>query len=108
MTVNITVSDIKGDKNFLLALLPHISRASHLSLAGHSSIEGVARDLPGFFATSMFSPTSLELEQTEEPSELFSRWGMSRPTFPNGWVDWTASHGLLTEDEHWVEAGPVQ
>ena len=84
LTVNITVSDIKGDKNFLRAPLPHIPRISHLSLAGYSSIEGVARDLPGFFATPMFSPTSLELEQIEEPSELFpSNETPTHPLFQN-------------------------
>ena len=71
LAVNISVSDIKGDKDFLQALLPHTSRTSHLSLTGYSSIERVADDLPGFFTSPMSNLTSLELEQIEEPTESF-------------------------------------
>ena len=71
LAVNITVSDIKVDGDFLQALLPHVSRISHLSLTGYSSIENVADDLPGFFTLPMHSLTSLELEQTDEPTESF-------------------------------------
>ena len=71
LTVNITVSAIKGDKDFLQALLPHTSRISHLSLTGYPSIEEVADDLPDFFASPILNLTSLELEQTGEPAESF-------------------------------------
>ena len=84
LTVDITVSDIKEDENFLQALLPHTSRINHLSLTGYSSIEDVARDLPDFFVTPMFNPTSLELEQTEEPIESFlSDATPTHPLFQN-------------------------
>ena len=69
LAVNITVSDIKGDEILLKALLPHISRISHLSLAGYPSIGGVVDDLPGFFTSPMPNLTSLELEQTVQPAE---------------------------------------
>ena len=71
LTAKITVSDIKGDKDFLEALLPHATRISDLSLTGFPSIEGVADDLPGFFASPIPNLTSLELEQAEEPTESF-------------------------------------
>jgi len=71
LAVNITVSDIKGDEILLKALLPHVSRISHLSLAGYSSIEGVADNLPGFFTSPMPNLTSLELEQPTQPTETF-------------------------------------
>ena len=71
LTVGITVSDIRGDGDFLQALLPHVSRISHLSLTGYSSIENVADDLPSFFTTPMLDLTSLELEQRELPTESF-------------------------------------
>ena len=67
-TVNIVVSDIKGDEIFLQALLPHVPRTSHLSLSGYSSAETVTDDLPGFSASPILGLTSLELEQTEEPT----------------------------------------
>ena len=71
LTANITVSDIKGDEYFIQASLPHVSKISHLSLTGCSSIEKVADDLPGFFASPMPNLTSLKLEQIEQPTELF-------------------------------------
>ena len=71
LTVDISVSDIDGDEEFLQALLHHTSRISHLSLTGYSSIEKLADDLPGFFTSPMSNLTSLELEQTEEPTESF-------------------------------------
>jgi len=71
LTVNISVPDIEGDEVFLQALLPHIPRISHLSLTGYTSIERLADDLPGFFASPMSNLTSLELEQTEVPTESF-------------------------------------
>jgi len=71
LTVNISVSDINGDKDFLQALLPHTSKISHLSLTGYSSIERAANDLPGFFASPMSNLIFLELEQTEQPAESF-------------------------------------
>ena len=71
LNVSISVSDIRGDEDFLQALLPHTSRISHLSLTGYSSIERVADDLPGFFTSPMSNLTSLELEQIEAPTESF-------------------------------------
>jgi len=71
LTVSILVSGINWDRAFLQTILPHTSRISHLSLVGYSSIETVADDLPGFFDSPMSSLTSLELEQTEEPTESF-------------------------------------
>ena len=71
LTVYISESRIEGDRDFLRVLLPHISRASHISLMGYSSVEKVADSLPGFFASPMPNLTSLELEQTEGPAESF-------------------------------------
>ena len=71
LTVKITVSAIKGDQFFLRALLPHVSKISHLSLTGYSSIEKVADDLPNFFASPILNLTSLELEQTGESAQSF-------------------------------------
>ena len=71
LVVNISVSDVREDEDFLQALLPHTSRISHLSLTKYSSIEKVADDLPSFSASLMPNLTSLELEQTEEPTESF-------------------------------------
>ena len=71
LAVDITVSDVDEGSYFLQALLPHVARVVHLSLAGYTSIGVVAAGLPGFFASSMPDLTSLELHQTEEPEELF-------------------------------------
>ena len=71
LTVNITVSDIPGNGMFLQALLPHISKISHLSLTGYPSIERAVDDLPNFFASPIPNLTSLELEQTGEPAQSF-------------------------------------
>jgi len=82
LTVNITVSEIGG--TFLRALSPRVSRISHLSLTGYSSIEGVADDLPGFFTSPMPNLTSLELEQTTQPTEAFpSNETSTPPLFQN-------------------------
>jgi hypothetical protein len=62
LAIDITISDIKGDVDFLQALPPHVSRISRVPLTGHSFIEGVADDLPGFFASPMLDLTSLELK----------------------------------------------
>ena len=75
LSVDIKVSDMKGDKISLQALLPHVSRISHLSLTEYSSIEGVADDLPGLFVSPMLNLTSMELEQIDESTE---------PLPPNG------------------------
>lgn len=84
LSVNIKVSDIKGDETSLQALLLHVSRISHLSLTEYSSIEGVADDLPGLFVSPMLNLTSLELEQTEEPTEpLPSDGAPAPPLFQN-------------------------
>ena len=71
LVVDITVSDGKGDGAFLNALLPHVSRIGSLRLTGCSAIETVAGDLPGFFTSPMLGLTSIELEQTAEPAQLF-------------------------------------
>ena len=71
LAVDITVQDSKGDEAFFNALLPHVPRIGSLRLTGCSSIETVADDLPGFFASPMLELTSLELEQTAEPAQLF-------------------------------------
>jgi hypothetical protein len=71
LAVDITVPDVEGDETFLNALLPHVPRIGSLRLTGHSSIETVADELPGFFASPMLELTSLELQQTEEPIQLF-------------------------------------
>ena len=66
-----SVSNVKGDENFIQALVPHVSRISHLALTGYSSIEDVANNLPGIFASPLSGLTSLELEQTNEPTKPF-------------------------------------
>jgi len=71
LAVGISVPSIKEKKNFVRALLPRIPRISHLSLAGFSSIEKVADDLPAFFASPMTDLTSLELDQRKAPTERF-------------------------------------
>ena len=71
LVIDITVPDVLGNLNFLEALAPHVTRVAHLSLAGYSSIETVADELPGFFASPIPNLTSLELQQTAEPTELF-------------------------------------
>lgn len=68
LTVKITASDIKGHQNFHEALPTHVSRISHLSLTGYSSIEDLADDLPGFFALTLPNLTSLELERAKRPT----------------------------------------
>jgi len=78
LTVNITVSEIGG--TFLKALSPHVSRISHLSLTGYSSIEEAA-DIP---ASPMPNLTSLELEQTTQPAKSFpSNETPAPPLFQN-------------------------
>ena len=71
LALDITIPDIKSDPSFLRELLPHVARVGHFSLTGHSSIKTVADDLPGFFDSSMPNLTSLELQQTTEPAEIF-------------------------------------
>ena len=71
LAVGIMVPDIKGDLNFLNALLLHVATVAHLSLIGYSSVETVADDLPGFFASPMLNLTSLELNQPEKPDQPF-------------------------------------
>ena len=71
LAVDITVPDVDGDEAFLNALLPHVPRIGSLRLTGHSSIETVTDELIGFFASPMLELTSLELQQTEEPTQLF-------------------------------------
>jgi len=75
LTVDITVSDIKGSEGFLESFLPHISKISSLRVAGCLMIEVVANDLPGFFDSPMPNLTSLELQQAAEPSETFPSGG---------------------------------
>ena len=84
LTVTISVSDVIGDEDFLQALPPHTTRISHLYLTGYSSIERVADDLPGFFASPMSNLVSLELEQTEDPVDSFpSNETPAPPLFQN-------------------------
>ena len=71
LVVDIAVPDGKGDEAFFDTLLPHVPRIGSLRLTGYSSIETVAEDLPGLFASPMLGLTSLELEQTAEPAQLF-------------------------------------
>ena len=71
LAIDITVPDIRSSEDFLELLPPHTSRICHLRLAGYPSVEAVANNLPGFFASPLSSLTSLELQQAEEPSELF-------------------------------------
>ena len=71
LVVDIVVSDSKTNKDFLDALIPHVPRIGSLRLTGYSSIETIADDLPGFFASPMLGLTSLELQQTAGPARLF-------------------------------------
>jgi len=84
LAVNITVSDVKSDEDFLNSLLPHTSRIGSLRLVGFASTEAVADDLPGFFSSPMLNLTSLELHQTTEPAESFpSNEALVPPVFQN-------------------------
>jgi hypothetical protein len=69
--VDIAIPDCKGDEAFLDVLLPHISRVASLRLTGHSSIEMAEDDLPSLFGAPILGLTSLELQQTAEPVQLF-------------------------------------
>ena len=79
LSIKISISDIKGDEDFLQALIPHASRISGLSLTGYSSIESVVDDLPGLFTSPISPLTSLELEQTDQPAEAFPSDEVSTP-----------------------------
>ena len=83
LTADITISDIKVDAVFLRTFLPHTSRIIHLSLTECSSIEAVAIAVPDFFASTIHSLTSLELQQTADPVELFPSG--TPPAFPFSW-----------------------
>ena len=84
LSIKISISDIKGDEDFLQALIPHASRISGLSLTGYSSIESVVDDLPGLFTSPISPLTSLELEQTDQPAEAFpSDEASTPPPFQN-------------------------
>jgi hypothetical protein len=71
LAIDITVPDVDGDEAFLNALLPHVPRIGSLRLTGHSSVETVTDELPSFFGPPMLELTSLELQQTEEPTQSF-------------------------------------
>ena len=71
LAVDIMVSDIKSGEDFFESLIPQTSRIGRLCLTGYSSVETVAGDLPGFFVSPMPNLTSLDLQQTTEPAELF-------------------------------------
>ena len=71
LTANIWLSNIQKDKDFIQALLPHVSRISHLSLTRYRSIRNLENLLPNFFASPMLNLTSLELEQEGESTDLF-------------------------------------
>ncbi|KAF9649538.1 hypothetical protein BDM02DRAFT_3113556 [Thelephora ganbajun] len=79
LAVNITVSDIKSCEDFLESLLPYTSRIGRLRLVGYSSIEATTNDLPSFFDSPISNLTSLELQQIEEPAELFPSTTTSVP-----------------------------
>jgi len=79
LSVKISVSDIKGDKDFLETLIPHASRISDLSLTGYSSIESVVDDLPGLLTSLTLPLTSLELEQADQPAEAIPSDEASTP-----------------------------
>ena len=84
LAVDIMVPAVKNDEDFLRPLLPHTPRIGSLRLVGFASTEAVADDLPGFFSSSMPNLTSLELQQTTEPAELFpSRDALVPPVFQN-------------------------
>ena len=70
LAVDITVTDVERDEHFLNELLPHVPKIGSLRITGHSFVETVAYDLPGFFGPPMLRLTSLELQQTEEPAQL--------------------------------------
>ena len=80
LTVDISVPKIEKDEEFLRALLPRVHRISNLSMIGYPSIETVANDLPGFFASPMPDLTSLKLGQSEEPIEWFPSSEASTPS----------------------------
>ena len=84
LVIDVTVSDVKSDEDFLKPLLPHTSKIGSLRLVGFASTETVSDDLPGFFSSPMPNLTSLELQQTAEPIELFpSREALAPPVFQN-------------------------
>ena len=84
LAVDITVPAIKDDEDFLKLLLPHTSRIGSLRLVGFASTETMTDDLPGFFSSPMPNLTSLELQQTTEPFELFpTREAIVPPVFRN-------------------------
>jgi len=84
LVVDITVSDVKSNKDFLKPLLPHTSRIDSLRLVGFTSTEAVTDELPGFFDSPIPNLTSLELQQTTEPAELFpSREALVPPVLQN-------------------------
>ena len=84
LVIDVTVSDVKGDEDFLKPLLPHTSKTGSLRLVGFASTETVSDDLPGFFSSPMPNLTSLELQQTAEPIELFpSREALAPSVFQN-------------------------
>ena len=71
LAVAIAMPDCRGDNAFLDALLPHAPSIGSLRIMGHLSIETVADELPGFFDVPILGLTSLELQQTAEPAQLF-------------------------------------
>jgi hypothetical protein len=79
LAVDITVPDINNNEGSLEPLFPHTSRIGHLRLVGYSSIGAAASELPGFFGTPMLNLTSLELEQTQDPTDLFPSHGAPVP-----------------------------
>ena len=71
LITNIKISHIQDDDDVLQALLPRVSRTSHLALTGFSSVKDVANILPGLFASPMPNLASLALEQNEDSTQLF-------------------------------------
>jgi hypothetical protein len=83
LTVDITVSDVEGDEIFLDSFPPLTSRIAHLSLTGYSSIKAVTNIIPSLFTSTMHTLTSLELQQTADPLELFPSY-----TLPTSQIAW--------------------
>ena len=71
LAIDITISDVKSNEDFLKPFLAHTSRICRLRLVGYASTDTITDELPGFFNSPMLNLTSLELQQTTEPAELF-------------------------------------
>ena len=70
---------VRGDKEFLQALVPHISRTFNLSVTWCLPTDNIARSLPDLFDSSMPNLTFLELHQSGEPPHLFQSSDVAQP-----------------------------